>query len=120
MILTGPVDHLHIVMNDPVFWPERNSETVLMVNISSIKEGVYHDPSCILRPNSHPFIRVPSWTYYRGAVIAIAERLDQKVDEGECRPLEPVSQEIFEAVRNGFDVSKHVTGEIKRYLKFLR
>lgn|SRR5690554_2074173 len=117
LILTGPVDHLHIVMNDPVYWPERGAEMVLIVNISSIKEGIYHDPSCVLQPGCHPFVRVPSWTRYKDALISDAGRLGEKVDEGECRPMDPVSWGVYEAVRAGFDVSRHVTGSIKRFLR---
>ena len=45
---TGPCNHLHVICNDPVYYPVNDCYCVLVVNISSIKDGVPHDPSCVL------------------------------------------------------------------------
>lgn len=117
LILSGPVNHLHIVMNDPVFSHEHGYEGVLVVNISSIKPDVFHDDSCILAAGCHPFVRQPSWTVYKQAVVMDASRLDSKVDGGEIVTRAPVSVPVYGQVRAGFDASRHVAVKIKRFIR---
>jgi hypothetical protein len=104
-------------MNDPLYSHEHGYEGVLVVNISSIKDQVFHDPACILQPNCHPFVNRPSWVVYKESVILDAARLDAKVDAGEILTRVPVEQPIFDAVRAGFDVSRHVMPKIKRFIR---
>jgi hypothetical protein len=60
---TGPVDHLHFICSDPVYYPAKVKECVLIVNISSIDDGSDYDQTCILNAEEHPFIKHPSYIY---------------------------------------------------------
>lgn len=117
LILTGPVPHFHIVMNDPVFSGEHGKDTVLVVNISSVKPHVYHDPSCVLHPGCHAFVRHQSWVVYEGATVMNTARIDEQVASRDITTHEPASDALFEQVRQGFDCSPHLKPKIRRYLK---
>lgn len=117
LILSGPANHLHVVMNDPVYSHEHGYEGVLAVNISSVKSGVYHDPSCILKAACHPFVRWDSWVVYKEAAVFDAARLDLKVDAGEIVTHVPVSDDVYQSVRAGFDISRHLPKKITRFIR---
>lgn len=117
LILSGPTNHLHIVMNDPVYSNEHGYEGVLVVNISSIKPAIYHDPACVLLPACHPFVRWDSWVVYKEAAVFDAARLDTKVDAGEIVTHHPVSEEVYARVRAGFEISRHLPRKILRFLR---
>jgi len=57
LIPANSASHLHFVCNDPVFYPNKGKECVFLVNISSIKQGISHDTSCLLDVGDHPFIK---------------------------------------------------------------
>lgn len=116
-ILTGPVEHLHVVMNDPVHCGEINAMSVLVVNFSSVQQGAFHDSACVLQPGCHPFITRESWVVYKGATVLKVPRLEAQIIAGDVRPDNPVSQLVYDKVRAGFDVSDLVTPKISRYLR---
>lgn len=117
LILSGPSTHLHIVMNDPVYSHEHGYDGVLAVNISSVKEDVYHDASCIVTSACHPYVRWNSWVVYKEAAVFDASRLDLKVDAGEIIPHVPISDDLYDRVRQGFNLSRHLPRKIRRYLR---
>jgi len=116
-ILTGPVPHLHVVMNDPVFCGETGDMSVLVVNVTSVQQGAFHDPTCVLQPGCHPFITRASWVLYRGATVLKVPRLEANITSGDVRPGQPVSRLVYDQVRSGFDVSDLVPAKILRYLR---
>lgn len=116
-ILTGPVPHLHVVMNDPVYCGEIGEMSVLVVNISSVKPGAFFDPACLLLPGCHPFVTQDSWVVYRGATVLRVPRLEAQIAAGDVRPDHPVSQLVYNQVRSGFDASDLVAAKISRYLR---
>lgn len=117
LIHTGPHPHLHVVMNDPVHCNEVGDHSVLVVNLSSVKPGSYHDPSCILLPGCHPFVRMDSWVMYSHSVVLKVPRIEHNIAIGDIQHRDPVSLETFEAIRNGFGISPHVKPKITRYMK---
>ncbi len=69
LIPTGPCNHLHIICNNPVFYPKLAKECVLAVNISTVTTDIPYDISCVLNTGDHPFINRQSYVYYRKADI---------------------------------------------------
>lgn len=116
-ILTGPVQHLHVVMNDPVHCGELNDMSVLVVNFSSVQPGAFHDNACVLQPGCHPFVTRESWVVYRGATVLRVPRLEIQIAAGDARPDAPVSSTVYDQVRAGFNVSDSVAPKIARYLR---
>ena len=61
---------------------------VEIVLIANSEYKCAYDSSCVLRPGDHPFIRPPSYLYYKEAVIYKVDLLQQRIEDGEvfsCR-----------------------------------
>lgn len=102
--------HLFIILTNP-----NNDKDVLLVNVSSIRPGRYHDPACKIAPKAHPFIKRDSFIYYRYAQIANAHDIVSKVKSGEFVAYEPVSDELFKSVIDGLLSSKDTSLKVKDF-----
>lgn len=116
-IPSGGADHLHIVMNDPVFDPIAGHELVLAANVSTIYEGRAHDSSCVLNVGDHPFIRHPSYISYRHADLYRADGLAAKIASGEVTQGVDISEQIFQTILAGFNRSPFVLRKVERFIK---
>jgi len=105
---TGPCNHLHVICNDPVFYPINDCYCILVVNISSIKHGVPHDDACILDVGDHIFIRHPSYVVYAEAVIWRVDNVSSKQATGEIVTHADMPDAVFERILAGFDISEQV------------
>ncbi|AYY81064.1 MULTISPECIES: hypothetical protein [Proteus] len=114
---TGPCEHLHVVCNDPVYYPINGCDCVLVVNISSCKEGVPFDATCLLKPGDHDFIRHDSYVVYREAIIWRVPNVISRVQTGEIIPRSDVSFDVFKRINAGFGISEQV---IPKNFKFWR
>lgn len=74
---SGPCNHLHVICNNPVYYPVNDCYCILVVNVSSIKPGVPHDGACVLQPGDHRFIQHPSYIVYAEAVIWRIDNLEE-------------------------------------------
>ncbi|MGM0832251.1 MAG: hypothetical protein ACQEUK_05385 [Pseudomonadota bacterium] len=117
LILSGPVNHLHIIMNDPVYYPERDYYGVLLVNISSVRPGRRYDRTCLIEAGEHPFIRHQSYVVYGDAVVKSADDISQFVSTGEFSARDPVDEINYQRVLEGFDRSPKVAPKIKRFIR---
>lgn len=115
LIPTGAVNHLHFICSDPTFYPATNDERVLIVNISTLKEHAYYDRTCILDRGDHPFIKHPSFVYYREALISSRERLSFGVETGVLTPHDPFEEHVIEKVLHGFSISQDVKYKVFRF-----
>lgn len=69
-IPSGPVDdpnreHLHVLLTNPM----GAARLVLLVSVSSVRAGLYHDPTCYLYPGDHEFLRHQSHVVYARAQL---------------------------------------------------
>ncbi len=117
LIPSGPSNHLHIICCDPVFYPRTASECVLVVNVSSIKQGIDYDRTCELRVGDHPFIVKPSYIYYRKADVFGSDNISRCVADGTFTVHQDCSSSTFERILAGFEVSEEVRPKV---LKFYR
>ncbi|WP_282167105.1 hypothetical protein [Shewanella japonica] len=108
LIPSGSKDHLHFVCSDPVFYPPTQKESVLVVNISSIKDDIGYDSSCVLDVGDHPFITHPSFVYYLKADIFGADNIARNVADGTFQVHEDCTDETFVRILDGFDISDDV------------
>ena len=115
LIPTGPTDHLHIICCDPIFYPVINKDCILLVNISSVDEDMYYDNTCILNIGDHPFIKHPSYVFYKKAVIYGVESICRNVDEGNFFIHHPTNEAVYQRIIAGFEASSEVRGKIKRF-----
>lgn len=107
---------MHIVCNNPVPYPAYgNAETVLLVNISSIDPAIIHDPTTLLDVGDHPFIKRPSYVYYRKADIYSTTSLVAGVADKSIILKEICPDHSFTRILDGFKESKLVLRKIKNY-----
>lgn len=116
LAIAGKTNHLHIICSDIFFSADRGAHSVIAVNITSIKDGLTYDDSCVLHAGEHPFIKHPSYVYYKEAVIYKVELLQQRIKKGEVFIKEDVSDPVFERIIEGFKNSKFVSRKMKKAL----
>lgn len=105
--------HLFILLNNPV----HAARLVLLVSISTIREGRYFDPACRLFDGDHPFISRQSYVVYQKARIEEASKLERGVQAKILVPRDPFSGEIFARVCEGVLTSKHTESAIKAFFE---
>ncbi len=95
----GSLPHLWVVISDPA----KNPENVLFVNFSTDR-GL--DPSCILHPGDHRFVRRRTCVVYRRARVERNADLDCLLASGRLVLDDPVSGKVLERIRQGAAVSE--------------
>lgn len=115
LIPANSASHLHFICNDPVFYPNKGKDCVLLVNISSIKPGMLHDTSCVLDVGDHPFIKKPSFIYYRMAEIYTVAGIQLQVAEGNYSVREDCCDAVFEKILHGFNLSEEVKFKVLKF-----
>ena len=89
----------------------------LLLNVSSIREGKFHDPACVFAGGEHPFIKNPSFVYYYMADQKPAKSISSLVANStyiEKDALEPVH---FARVCDGIMQSKFTKPWVKDYFR---
>lgn len=115
LIPTGPCDHLHVICNDPVFYPRLVKDCVLAVNLSTVNALIDCDNTCILKIGDHPFIKHDSYILYRKADIFGVNSISRSVDDGSFSTHQPFNDIAFEKILAGFAISKEVRPKIKSF-----
>ncbi|MDW0130671.1 Panacea domain-containing protein [Pseudomonas aeruginosa] len=110
-------NHLHFVMNDPVYCPVLGYDAVLLVNISTVYPDKYFDQSCILKKGCHPFVLRDSWVVYREAGPFNLARLEQGVAQKSIKTHQPINAGDFTRIRAGFDISPDVKIKVERFMR---
>ena len=106
-------EHLFILLTDPV----GEAQEVLLVNISSVKANMPHDPTCHLFLGDHEFVTQQSYVVYSRAEIWPASKLVRGVESGLFAPKGTLSTEIMARVCAGLENSRHTK---PRVLEFYR
>mgnify|MGYP003722258593 CR=1 FL=1 len=115
LLISGPCNHLFIICNDPIYDAGLRKNSVLAVNISSIKEDLPHDTTCIISPGDHPYVAHRSYVVYSKAEILCSTKLEQSIVLGEIETREDVDDQLFNRVLSGFGTSRSVPYKIKRF-----
>lgn len=114
---SGPEgDHLFVVLCDPQPFPGYGpNHCVVLVGLSSVREGVPHDDACVLPGGCHPFVRHPSFMNYRHARVERVEHLYNGVAGGVFVRKDPFSAEWLERMRRGVLASRFVRRELRDF-----
>lgn len=115
LIPSGPCRHLHIVCNDPVYYARKNTDCVLLVNISTVDPPIPFDPTCLINPGEHPFVIKQSYVYYRKADIFGATRVAQNIALGEFSVHQDISEALQIRILAGFFASDDVKPLIRQF-----
>ncbi|MGX9277386.1 hypothetical protein ACWXWL_06535 [Pantoea ananatis] len=118
LALSGKGDHLHVICNDPVFYPVQGFDCVLAVNISSVKAGIPFDSTCRLYVGDHPFVKKESYVVYDRAVIWRVDNMAKQESDGNLKPhKDDMPDATFQRILAGFDISEDVEPKILKFWK---
>jgi len=118
LILSGSAsdptrNHLFILLNNPV----TAERLVLLVSLSTVREGRYHDPACVIEPDStsNRFIKKTSFVDYSKAMIEPASKLLNGVRLGVMAPQGTVERELFGRICAGVMASKRTPQKCRAF-----
>ena len=97
--------HLFILLTDPQD-DEAGKKCVLMVSLSTVRQGVPHDPTCILYAGDHPFVKHDSYVVYQKARLEEADKVLRGVKSGQLVPHDPMDGAVFARVCKGLEESR--------------
>lgn len=107
-------EHLKIVISDPL----KDPENLLIVNVTSYREGKFYDPSCFLNPGDHPFIKHVSYVAYQYATTRSNGNLYRLHASGRIiLENEQISDSVLERIHLGAVESEFISLE---YVDLLR
>lgn len=115
--IAGKINHLHVICTNQFFCADIGAMAIIAVNISSIKENVDYDKTCVLHVGDHPFIKHDSYVRYKDATAMKVENILEKISHREITVLENLSDEVFERVFAGFEKSEYTSRKIKKQLR---
>jgi hypothetical protein len=112
---SGPADdpdrlHLWVILTDTC-----QDGANLLVSISSVKDGQFHDDSCIIQPGEHRRIIKPSWVEYRRCRVELSAALVRGEAAWLYHREVPVTDELFERMCAGLLTSDFAA---PRYIKY--
>jgi len=74
---------------------------VLLATFSSVKPNEYFDPTCLIRPGEHPFVKRETWVNYAWCRIEPLQKLKNGINAGLFRLHEPVDQSLLARICQG-------------------
>lgn len=90
-----------------------------LVSLSSIKDGQFHDPTCLIEAGSHEFVKVRSFVRYQMARIDLAAHLTKCVDGWTFAAKDPMPAEIVCQMLAGALVSEFTPIFVQEYIQSL-
>lgn len=87
----------------------------LLLSVSSIKDGIWHDPTCELEVGCHEFIKRPSFVFYAKAERARTDGLIACVKGWTYTPRARLDDDVFARVCDGVSASLHTPRWAKKY-----
>lgn len=113
LVPSGPGDYLHLYV---ILTDACKNNMHLLVPISSIKEGKFHDNTCeILAANQeHPFIKKDSFVYFSKIQSRPRTHIIKCVEERSYIEREEVSDSLFQRISEGVTQSKFVPAWAKK------
>lgn len=114
---SGPEgDHLFVVLNDPKTFPTYGpNPCVVLVSVSTVREGAHHDATCVLDPGCHPFVKRASYVAYKYARIETLAHVTKLVEQGLFKPEDPMPSHILTAIQDGLRRSPFTKREFKQF-----
>ena len=112
---SGPPDdperrHLWIILTDPC-----QDEANLIVNVTTFRDGRFHDPTCVMEVGEHKRVTVRSWIEYRRARAIHSAALVKGEAAWLYHPAEPATDALFERICKGLLDSDFTPIRIKHY-----
>lgn len=112
---SGPLEdgqHLYVVATNPC-----DEDKALLVSLSSVKEGRFHDPSCVIEVGEHPFVTKRSFVEYRVSRILRCDHVVKCVAGWVFTPKAEVSDALFGKIEAGIEASDFTPKLITTYYR---
>jgi hypothetical protein len=101
--------HLFILVCDPYGKPQ----LVIIVSISKVKQNAHYDPTCLLYPGDHEFIKLDSFVAYRTAKIIEVNKILSGIKKGLLTPKAPIDPGIYARIYQGMINSRFTPTDVK-------
>lgn len=114
---SGSKNHLYVILRAGMVLDQYGygpSTKLVMVNATTIRDGVPHDTACCLTPGCHPFVGEPSYMRYRDAVIEDVQHVVNMVNQGIWPAHHPADAALLGQIVAGVCASRLVKRELKR------
>jgi hypothetical protein len=105
--------HLWFVLTDP----QGKSEQVVVVMVRTVTR--FTDPTVVLKPGEHPFIRHDSAVHYSTARWLSVSRILAAMRDGRCHLKEDLSAALLARVRKGLLVSPFTINALRDHCQRL-
>ncbi len=107
--IDSQIEHLHGIITEPQGDPPKS----VIVNVST--KRCESDTTVILKPGEHPFIKHDSVINYKDALLSLAAKLEEAVNEGHFEASETFDTTILKRIQDGLLQSKQTPKNIKTY-----
>jgi len=98
-------DHLKIIISDPV----KDPDNLLIVSVTTFREGKFHDPSCFLNSGDHQFIKHDSYIAFQFAKTRSNTDLDRLHGSGGIiLEDDQISEAVLKRIHQGAAVSDFI------------
>lgn len=98
--------HLFVLLTDPCPEVDGGEKSVLLVSLSTVRDKIPHDGSCLLHPGDHPFVKTISYVVYQRARIETANKLLEGVKQGLLVPQDSIDPGVFARICRGLEKSR--------------
>ena len=106
--------HLFVLLTDPVDISGTDKE-ILLVSLSTVRKNRPYDPTCILMPEDHQFIKHESFVLYAKARIEKADTILRGVSSGKLIPRDMMSHSVVDRICVGLGQSKQAPRKILKF-----
>ena len=115
LVPSGAGLHIFFVILGPVVLADHGASPQLaMVNATTLRDGVPHDPACVLEAGDHPFLRQRSFAAYRYMRLDASLHVERMVSSAVWKPHAPCSDDLLQRLVAGVCQSRLTPREYKR------
>ena len=115
LVPSGPGLHLFFLILGPVVLADYGSSTQLaMVSATTLRDGVPHDPACVLEAGDHSFVQHRSYLAYRHMRLDVSQHVERMVNSAVWKPHDPCSANLLKRIVAGVCQSRLTPREYKR------
>lgn len=115
LVPSGPGLHLFFLTLGPVVLADYGSAPQLaMVSATTMRDGVPHDPACVLEAGDHPFIQHRSYLAYRYMRLDASTHVEKMVSGAVWKPHDPCAADLLQRIVAGVCQSRLTPRECKR------
>lgn len=115
LIPSGPGLHLFFLILGPVVLADYGpSPQLAMASATTLRDGIPHDPACVLEAGEHPFVQHRSYVAYRYMRLDTSQHVEKMVSSAVWKTHETCSADLLRRIVAGVCQSRLTPREYKR------